>query len=104
MGITCLIQAFIFSEKTLHLAQVSPGDLVITEKLRHVDVNDKINIQRVLMLGSRFETIIGRPLVPGAVVTAAIEVRDRLGLCSLLLMSAAQCSHTLWLGAHSLEA
>ena len=56
-------------------AQVSPGDLVITEKLRHVDVNDKINIQRVLMLGSRCETIIGRPLVPGAFVTAAVEVR-----------------------------
>ena len=26
------------------------------------------------MLGSRHETIIGRPLVPGASVTAAIEV------------------------------
>ena len=50
---------------------------MITEKLRHVDVNDKINIQRVLMLGSRYETIIGRPLVPGAFVTAAVEVRGK---------------------------
>ena len=48
---------------------------MVTEKLRHVDVNDKINIKRVLMLGSRCETIIGRPLVPGAFVTAAVEVR-----------------------------
>ena len=46
----------------------------MTEKLRNVDVNDKISIRRVLMLGSRHETIIGRPLVPGAFVTAAIEV------------------------------
>lgn len=50
---------------------------MITEKLRHVDVNDKINIRRVLMLGSRYETIIGRPLVPGAYVKAAVEVRGK---------------------------
>lgn len=55
--------------------QVSPGDLIVTEKLGDIDVNDKIRIQRVLMLGSRYESIIGRPLVPGAYVTAAIEVR-----------------------------
>ncbi|CAK0747858.1 hypothetical protein CVIRNUC_001795 [Coccomyxa viridis] len=53
--------------------KVSPGDLLVTEKLRNVDVNDRISIRRVLMLGSCHETIIGRPLVPGASVTAAIE-------------------------------
>ena len=57
--------------------QVSPGDLVVTEKLRYVDVNQQIKISRVLMLGSRYESVIGRPLVPGAYVTAAIEVRQR---------------------------
>lgn len=57
--------------------QVSPGDLVVTEKLRYVDVNQQIKISRVLMLGSRYESIIGRPLVPGAYVTAAIEVRHQ---------------------------
>ncbi len=57
------------------LIQVSPGDLIVTEKLRFVDVNDRVKIQRVFMLGSRYESIIGRPLVPGAFVTAAIEVR-----------------------------
>ena len=55
---------------------MSPGDLVVTEKLRGVDVNQQIRISRVLMLGSRYESIIGRPLVPGAYVTAAIEVRQ----------------------------
>ncbi|CAL5219019.1 g776 [Coccomyxa viridis] len=53
--------------------KVSPGDLVVTEKLRYVDVNQQIKISRVLMLGSRYESVIGRPLVPGAYVTAAIE-------------------------------
>ena len=48
---------------------------MVTEKLRHADVNERIKISRVLMLGSRYESIIGRPLVPGAYVTAAIEVR-----------------------------
>ena len=49
---------------------------MISEKLRDADVNERIQISRVLMLGSRFETIIGRPLIPGAYVTAAIEVRE----------------------------
>ena len=53
--------------------QVSPGDLVVSEKLRDVDVNDRVKLGRVLMLGSRHETIIGRPLVPNASVTAVIE-------------------------------
>ena len=45
----------------------------MSEKLRDVDVNDRVKLGRVLMLGSRHETIIGRPLVPNASVTAVIE-------------------------------
>jgi large subunit ribosomal protein L21 len=56
--------------------RVSQGDTIVTEKLRGVDINDEISLNRVLMLGSRHETIIGRPFVPQAVVTAAVEVRD----------------------------
>ena len=55
-------------------AQVSPGDVVVTEKIRGVDVNDKVKLDRVLMLGSRDETIIGRPLVLQATVSAVVEV------------------------------
>ncbi len=55
--------------------QVSPGDLVVSEKLRDVDVNDRVALGRVLLLGSCHETVIGRPLVPRASVTAVIEVR-----------------------------
>lgn len=53
--------------------KVSQGDIIVTEKLRGVDVNDKISLNRVLMLGSPHETIIGRPFIPAASVTAAVE-------------------------------
>ena len=54
--------------------KVSPDDLIYTEKLVDMAVNDKVALRRVLMLGSRHETVIGRPIVPGASVIAAVEV------------------------------
>ena len=57
---------------------MSPDDLVISEKLKGVDVNDRLALGRVLMLGSRSETIIGRPHIPGASVTAVVEVCPEL--------------------------
>lgn len=53
--------------------KVSADDLVYAEKLKEVDINDKVSLNRVLMLGSRYETLIGRPFVPGASVTAVVE-------------------------------
>ncbi|KAK9810406.1 hypothetical protein WJX72_010234 [[Myrmecia] bisecta] len=47
--------------------------LAAKEKLKGVDVNDKLSLPRVLLLGSKLETVIGRPFVPGAAVTAAVE-------------------------------
>ena len=55
--------------------KVSADDLIYAEKLKDVDVNDTVKLTRVLLLGSRYETIVGRPLVPGASVTAAVEVQ-----------------------------
>ena len=54
--------------------KVAPNDLIVTEKLAGVDVNDRLQLRRVLLLGSAAETIIGRPYVPEAAVTAAVEV------------------------------
>jgi len=54
---------------------VSPDDLVVSEKLKGVDVNDRLALGRVLMLGSRSETVVGRPHIPGASVTAVVEAR-----------------------------
>mmetsp|Transcript_19933 Transcript_19933/g.35558 ORF Transcript_19933/g.35558 Transcript_19933/m.35558 type:complete len:264 (-) Transcript_19933:471-1262(-) len=56
-----------------HQFKVAAGDVIITEKLNGVDVNDKLSLTKVLMLGSAKETVIGRPQVPGAYVIAAVE-------------------------------
>lgn len=53
--------------------KITPDDVIVTEKLRGVDVNDKLRLSRVLLLGSEDETIIGRPFVPQAHVIAAVE-------------------------------
>mmetsp|Transcript_10609 Transcript_10609/g.30206 ORF Transcript_10609/g.30206 Transcript_10609/m.30206 type:complete len:234 (-) Transcript_10609:75-776(-) len=56
-----------------HQFKVTAGDIVITEKLTGVDVDDKLSLKTVLMLGSTTETIVGRPYVPDAYVVAAVE-------------------------------
>lgn len=53
--------------------KVTPDDVVVTEKLTGLNINDVIRLERVLLLGSPSETIIGRPYIPGACVTAAVE-------------------------------
>jgi large subunit ribosomal protein L21 len=53
--------------------KVTPDDVIITEKLDGVDVSDKIQLQRVLLLGTAAETVIGKPYIPGASVTAIVE-------------------------------
>lgn len=54
--------------------KVTPDDIVYSERLKSVDVGDKVSLNRVLLLGNRETTVIGRPLVPNATVTAIIEV------------------------------
>ena len=53
--------------------KVTPDDLIITEKISGLDVNDVINLHRVMLLGSKTETMIGRPYIQDASVTAAVE-------------------------------
>lgn len=53
--------------------KVTPDDLVYSEKLKNLDVGDKLSLNRVLLLGNTATTIIGRPVVPGASVTAIVE-------------------------------
>lgn len=61
--------------------KVTPDDLVYSEKL-HVDVGDQVKLNRVLLLGNTATTVIGRPHVPGATVTAVVEVTCTLALHS----------------------
>uniref|UniRef100_A0A0E0L5L7 Large ribosomal subunit protein bL21m n=1 Tax=Oryza punctata TaxID=4537 RepID=A0A0E0L5L7_ORYPU len=56
-----------------HQFKVSNGDSIFTERLKFCDVNDKLILNRVLMLGSQTQTVIGRPTLPDATVHAVVE-------------------------------
>lgn len=56
-----------------HQFKVSNGDSIFTEKLKFCEVNDKLILNKVLLLGSKTQTIIGRPILPDAAVHAVVE-------------------------------
>ncbi|CAM0901634.1 unnamed protein product [Alopecurus aequalis] len=56
-----------------HQFKVSNGDSIFTERLKFCDVNHKLILNRVLMLGSQAQTIIGRPTLTDATVHAVVE-------------------------------
>ncbi|KAJ8761658.1 hypothetical protein K2173_004434 [Erythroxylum novogranatense] len=56
-----------------HQFKVSNGDCIFTERLKFCDINDKLILNKVLLLGSATKTIVGRPTVPDAVVHAVVE-------------------------------
>ena len=53
--------------------KVTPGDLVFIEKI-HADGTDELAFDRILLLGTREESVMGRPYIPGASVRAVVEV------------------------------
>ncbi|KAK9268089.1 hypothetical protein L1049_010528 [Liquidambar formosana] len=56
-----------------HQFKVSNGDCIFTERLKFCEVNDKLILNKVLLLGSSSQTIIGRPTLPDAAVHAVVE-------------------------------
>ncbi|OVA14923.1 Ribosomal protein L21 [Macleaya cordata] len=56
-----------------HQFKVSNGDSIYTERLKFCEVNDKLILSKVLMVGSKSQTIIGRPILPDAAVHAVVE-------------------------------
>nr|XP_043625065.1 50S ribosomal protein L21, mitochondrial [Erigeron canadensis] len=56
-----------------HQFKVSNGDCIYTEKLKFCEVHDKLILNKVLMLGSKTQTMIGRPILPEAAVHAVVE-------------------------------
>ncbi|XP_051128217.1 50S ribosomal protein L21, mitochondrial [Andrographis paniculata] len=56
-----------------HQFKVSNGDSIFVERLKHCDINDKLVLNKVLMLGSQTQTMIGRPILPDAAVHAIVE-------------------------------
>lgn len=56
-----------------HQFKVSNGDCIYVEKLKYCEVNDKLILNKVMMVGSPTQTIIGRPILPDAAVHAVVE-------------------------------
>jgi len=53
--------------------KVVKGDLIVSEKLLGVDIGDEIVLDKVLMIGSRDFTAIGKPILTKAKVLAQIQ-------------------------------
>ncbi|KAL3845612.1 hypothetical protein ACJIZ3_003015 [Penstemon smallii] len=52
---------------------VFPGRFIYTQRLKGADVNDKITLNKVLLVGTKTSTYIGKPIVPNATVHAIVE-------------------------------
>ncbi|KAA8546315.1 hypothetical protein F0562_002946 [Nyssa sinensis] len=52
---------------------VFPGRFIYTQRLKGADVNDKVILNKVLLVGTKMSTYIGKPVVPNAAVHAVVE-------------------------------
>ncbi|KAL2497342.1 50S ribosomal protein L21 [Abeliophyllum distichum] len=52
---------------------VFPGRFIYTQRLKGANVNDKITLNKVLLVGTKTSTYIGKPIVPNATVHAVVE-------------------------------
>ncbi|EFJ28153.1 hypothetical protein SELMODRAFT_410329 [Selaginella moellendorffii] len=53
--------------------KVTPGDVLYIERLKCANVNDKLSLHKVMLLGTKTETVVGRPFVPEATISAIVE-------------------------------
>lgn len=52
---------------------VFPGRFLYTQRLKGANVNDKVILNKVLLVGTKTSTYIGKPIVPNAAVHAVVE-------------------------------
>ncbi|XP_051123432.1 50S ribosomal protein L21, chloroplastic [Andrographis paniculata] len=52
---------------------VFPGRYIYTQRLKGANVNDKITLNKVLLVGTKTSTYIGKPIVPNTKVHAIVE-------------------------------
>lgn len=52
---------------------VFPGRFIYTQRLKGANVNDKIVLKKVLLVGTKNSTYIGKPVVTNAAVHAVVE-------------------------------
>ncbi|RVW95824.1 50S ribosomal protein L21, mitochondrial [Vitis vinifera] len=61
-----------------HQFKVSNGDCIYTERLKFCEVNDRLILNRVLLIGSTSQTIVGRPTLPDVAVHAVVEEHEKV--------------------------
>ncbi|KAJ7565971.1 hypothetical protein O6H91_02G083200 [Diphasiastrum complanatum] len=66
-------EAFAVVQVGSHQFKVTPGDSIYTEKLKFADINDKLRLNKVLLLGTKHQSVIGRPVVLSSAVFAVVE-------------------------------
>ncbi|KAK1371830.1 50S ribosomal protein L21, chloroplastic [Heracleum sosnowskyi] len=52
---------------------VFPGRFLYTQRLKGANVNDKVILNKVLLVGTKTSTYLGQPVVPNAAVHAVVE-------------------------------
>jgi large subunit ribosomal protein L21 len=53
--------------------KVTPGDVLIVDKVKDAVVGQEYTFGEVLLVGSQTRTVVGRPAIAGATVTADVE-------------------------------
>ena len=53
--------------------KVTLDDVIIADRIEGIDIGQTIELSEVLLVGSRRATVIGRPIVQGCKVIAAVE-------------------------------
>jgi large subunit ribosomal protein L21 len=59
--------------------KVTEGDVLIVDRVPSAEVGTEFNVPEVLLVGSRSHTIVGRPLVPSAIVKLDVEQQTYAG-------------------------
>lgn len=53
--------------------KITQGDSMLVDKIDDIDIGEKIIFDKVLLVGSKLATFIGRPYLSGATVSASVE-------------------------------
>lgn len=66
--------------------QVTKDDLIVAEKVKGAEVGTTLEMKEVLLVGTPEDTIVGRPLVPGAMVKLFVEQQTKDKKVTILLV------------------
>lgn len=65
------------NDGTPQSAQVTKDDVIVADKIDGADIGTTMEVGDVLLVGTREETLVGRPLVKGASVKLLVEEQTK---------------------------